>query len=236
MSTTDGSTELVQLGQFEVRSAALDDAGDFLDTFTNNLVVQPAFVSDRALTVPLMGWRVVHESEATADEDAQQTLAAPHPTKVDAWVTATRISTDNDFATYRYDSDPVTPVLPKRERRAQLSLEWPLTHTPETSLGELRVVLVNTSSTVWTPTERDDFYITGVVESDADGTEVHGGGFFLYLGGSPEASSLAPGERRYLPVDVDHEFLGRLAPGKYLVMAVLVSLELNSATTVATRL
>jgi hypothetical protein len=235
MSTTDDSTPLVQLGQLEVSLAALDAEGDFLDTFTNNLLLHPAFVAERSLTVPLMGWRVVFECGASDGIEAQQVIAAPHPTRVDAWVTASRIASQDGFATYRFSPEPATPVLPREQRRAQLALKWPDDHTNSTSLADLRIHLVNTSTEPWEPTEIDDFFVAGSVESTADGIEVTGGGFFAYIDGSPEAVALAPGAHRELVVEIEEDFLARLPPGEYVVMAVLISLELTSATAIATR-
>jgi len=235
MSTQDDGSPLVQLGRLEVSEAALDEEGDYLDSFTNNLLLHPAFIADRALTVPLMGWRIVRETEANDDAEATQILAAPHPSKVDAWVTAVRISSQDGFATYRYDPDPMIPVQPKTQRRAQLALHWPADHTSATSLARLRIFLVNTSTQPWFPTSLDDFFVTGVIEADEHGTEVAGGGFFAYIDGTPEASPIPPGGTCELRVDIEQSFLDRLLPGKYLVMAVLVSLELSSTTTFATK-
>ena len=235
MSSEENVSGFVQLGLLEVDCALLDEAGDFLDTFTNNLLLHPAFVSDRSLTVPLMGWRVILDTEAGDGVEAQRIIAAPHPTTVDAWVMAARIASEDGFATYRYDPEPTVPVPPKSQRRAGLRLEWPDDHDANDELGALHVVLVNASTTQWTPTAQDDFFVTGVIETDADRTEVVGGGFFAYIAGSPEAVSLRPGQRLLLPVDLEQGFLDQLNAGRYFVTATLVSLELNSPETIATK-
>lgn len=235
MTTTDSSGPLVQLGHYEVSASVLRERGDDLDAFTNNFLLHPAFVANNALNVPLRGWRVVYEGAAGNGVKAQEILAAPHPEVDDAWVMAFRITSEDGFATYRYDPEPMVPVSAKRERRQQLTLRWPDDHTDETPIDQLRIILTNTSNDVWQPSHRDDFYIAGLVNARVDGNPVNGGGYYAYIAGLPEADELAPGESRLLPVDVEQQLLDSLKPGKYVVTAILISLDLSSGAAVATR-
>ncbi|MCU1407137.1 MAG: hypothetical protein JWQ43_3440 [Glaciihabitans sp.] len=235
MSTTDNTGQLVQLGHYEITASVLSERGDDLDAFTNNFLLHPAFVENPSLNVPLKGWRVVYESSASNGVKAQQILAAPHPEVDGAWVMAFRISSEDGFATYRYDPDPMTPVLPKKERRQQLALKWPEAHGEQTPVEQLRITLVNTSNETWQPSHRDDFYVAGLVNARLDGNPVNGRGYYAYIAGTPEAIELVPGASLELPVDVEQQLFDRLEPGKYVVTAILISLDLSSGATVATK-
>jgi len=235
MSTQDDTGALIQLGHYEVAKSVLEGDGEDLDAFTNNVLLHPAFVQDVVLTVPLHGWRIVYESAGTSGIKAQQILAAPHPSGETAWVMAFRVSSEDGFATYRYDPEPMMPVRSKKDRREQLHLQWGPAHSADTSITDLQVRLLNVSGEPWLPSERDDFYIAGIVTSHEDGRAVNGGSYYAYIAGTPAAISLEPGAGIDLKVDLEPQLLDRLEPGKYIVSAVLISLDLGTPGVTVTK-
>ena len=226
MGNDESTSQLIQLGSWDVMRSALEGAGTGWEEIVSGRLPKDDMMPRRTRDdFPLQGWRVVHASNETWASEVL-ILAAPSQVSRGRWVVVQLALGPEGWSLAMPAS--YLPVPVREIRRQGLRLEWakPEFFMAQGSKPDIAVVLVNDSAHAWNPTEEDRCHVQGLV-LDNQGEGI-GNGWFAY-GLTDQLPALGAGHGKILPVFLNNPELDDLQSGHYQLLANLPALDLRVA-------
>ena len=215
------------LGRYEVSAADFEASGEPWGEVFPSAFTEPVPDWLRA-ELPDTGWRevTVREGGGPPRTRARQLFAAP---KDGSWVTALVWPQPPGLPTFMGDLSTYRLRPTQDIRREGLALSWsePL-RVAASELNAVTVTLTNTSDSLWTPDPEDHPFVHGHFLDDTGQRPANCSFAYAPNAHDFKGVSLAPGESMALPVEFGHDKAP--APGSYDIEAILVSVNLRSAT------
>ncbi len=226
MGNKDSTASRVQLGNWEVESSAVEEAGvNWADIVSGRLPQENILPPRAGDDFPLQGWRLLHSSSPAWASEVL-ILGAPSELRPGRWVV---VQLSHDRSGWQFAAPSSYLPVPVRDvRRQGLRLEWAKDEFFMTGGSEpkITVVLVNESTEQWTPTEEDLAHVQGIV-LDQHGNQI-GNGWYAHKRAA-QLPALRPGQRTVLAAFRNNPELTGLPSGPYTILAFLTALDLRTA-------
>lgn len=212
----DSMDDRPQIGRADIDRESLSEPGTTLTALVEALGFEVDLASSEG--APEHGWRVLRRQI-----DDSLILGTPVSEDQQTWRVAYRRSEEQSNLV-RVHPEPAKLRPSAAERRKGLELRWPGFTDDIADPNDLVIDVVNTSGTMWVPSD-DHFHAIGVL-TEPDVTQF---GFAYMSSTQLPAVPLGPGEYARIPVHLDSNALStHNTPGRYDLHVMITELGLRT--------